>query len=315
MKDEICTICSAEGTMSKWATGLKDMRYSANKNKWDYLRCSNCGIICQKGLKIDSDVTDYYPISYETHKRNTFNNNQLNFIRRTLRKLSVVAFGYSGNTFLNVLLATQYRLLGSYVGWLKYTENLIDIGCGAGYYLEKMKILGCNVTGYDFDKFAVEACKSDGLNVRLGGVEEALIDSIDNSSVVLHHVLEHLTDPINDVRRLYENLSIGCELILITPNTSSVLFKEYESLHWHMDAPRHTFLFDMESARSSLRKLRIGNYKLFTSNRSFWGCWNNSFRYKYGTEPSVIDKCKALILFMRSLKNGNGDELIIKIRK
>ena len=306
----ICKICSAS-KVSKWSTGLYDMRYEGNLKSFDYLICEECNLIWQSELEKIKDLSIYYPKNYETHEIAIFDEN-VKFHRHLLRLLSLSFYGYKNN--INVPNFIKH-LFGSFVGWLDKTNKMIDIGCGSGYYLSKMSFYGVQTIGYDFDHLTVEGFRKSNQKVKIGGINEAINDGLANSSVTLHHVIEHLKDPLNEIRLLLDAMTVGEQLIIITPNTNSLLFKEFESLHWHMDAPRHTVLFSIDSMKKLCENLNLDSYELFTSNRSFFGCLENSYFYKFQKRISLFNKMKYLIKYLRGFNKFNGDEIILKIIK
>lgn len=132
--------------------------------------------------------------------------------------------------------------------------RLLDVGCGSGHFLELAAQAGWAVEGVDFDPGAVEAARSRGLQVQLGGVEvldgrEACFDVI-----TLCHVIEHLHDPGQVVRALHRLLKPGGTLWLDTPNLGSLGYEHY-GRHWRdLDPPRHLVLFGRETLFDLLRQ-------------------------------------------------------------
>ncbi|WP_198304688.1 class I SAM-dependent DNA methyltransferase [Arcobacter vandammei] len=45
-------------------------------------------------------------------------------------------------------------------------ENILDIGCGRGYFLENLRINGLNYLGIDQSKIQIDVCKEKGLNAK-----------------------------------------------------------------------------------------------------------------------------------------------------
>lgn len=305
-----CKVCLAN-KVSKWATGLSDMRYDSVSKSYDYLICDECKLIWQRGLEDVLDLSAYYPKTYETHDPTCFNDN-VKWPRRLLRSLSLSFYGYANKINVPNFIKNTF---GSFVGWLDKSNKIVDIGCGAGYYLSKMSFYGVQTIGYDFDNLTVEGFSKLNQKVEIGGIKEAINDGIDHSSVTLHHVIEHLKDPLGEIRLLLDSMTKGEQLIIITPNTSSLLFQKFESLHWHMDAPRHTVLFSIESMKQFCKCLNLDSYELFTSNRSFFGCLENSYKYKFKKNISLFSKMRYIIKYLSGFVNGNGDEIILKIIK
>lgn len=100
-------------------------------------------------------------------------------------------------------------------------ENLLEIGCGNGHFLEKIAPLGVEVEGVDINKDAVEACKVKGLRVDAVNVFD-ITKSYD--MVVLFEVLEHM----ENAKELFEFLTAklirpGGHLIIAVPNPAGYL--------------------------------------------------------------------------------------------
>ena len=100
-------------------------------------------------------------------------------------------------------------------------ENLLEIGCGNGHFLEKITSLGVDAEGVDINKDAVSACKSKGLSVEAVNVFD-LTKSYD--VVVLFEVLEHM----EFAKELFEFLTTklvrpGGYLIIAVPNPDGYL--------------------------------------------------------------------------------------------
>jgi 2-polyprenyl-3-methyl-5-hydroxy-6-metoxy-1,4-benzoquinol methylase len=105
------------------------------------------------------------------------------------------------------------------------SSKLLEIGCGNGYFLDKVSSLGIVIKGVDINTDAVTFCKEKGLNVEATNVFD-ITESYD--LVVSFQVLEHM----DNLKRLFETLatklvSPGGYLIIAVPNPSGY-FKEVE---------------------------------------------------------------------------------------
>lgn len=76
------------------------------------------------------------------------------------------------------------------VSEFKNCENVLDFGCGSGYWLEHLP----NAFGIDDDMKHIKECKKKGLLCSLGGIEklqEIPDESVDG--ILFSNVIEHLT--------------------------------------------------------------------------------------------------------------------------
>lgn len=113
-------------------------------------------------------------------------------------------------------------------------RDLLEIGCGNGFFLEKISSLGLNVEGVDINRDAVASCKSRGLKVEAANVFD-ITKSYD--MVVLFQVLEHM----ENAKELFEFLTTklvrpGGYLIIAVPNPDGYLKEMDINL---LDMPPH----------------------------------------------------------------------------
>jgi SAM-dependent methyltransferase len=129
--------------------------------------------------------------------------------------------------------------------------RLLDLGCGEGQFLEFARRAGWSVMGVDFDEHAVEAARSRGLDIRLGGVE-AVDPSERFDGITLSHVIEHVHDPLAVLKACYGLLKPGGWIWLQTPNIDALGHVRYGPDWRGLEPPRHLVLFTLESMRKSL---------------------------------------------------------------
>lgn len=109
-----------------------------------------------------------------------------------------------------------------YLPYLKSAQNLLDIGCGRGEFLELMKENGIQAVGVDMYPGFVQRCLEKGLNVVEGDGINYLESFEDESldAITAFQVAEHLpTVRLVELCQIaYRKLTKGGILILETPN-------------------------------------------------------------------------------------------------
>ena len=130
----------------------------------------------------------------------------------------------------------QLHYLQYFVG----QENVLDLGCGRGEFLELLSENGIKAEGVDLLEENIETCKEHNLNVRLGdGI--AYLKSLPDYSlggIFSAQVIEHISnDELVELLRLaHKKLKSGAKIVLETLNPQCLMIYA-ESLY--LD-PSHT---------------------------------------------------------------------------
>jgi 2-polyprenyl-3-methyl-5-hydroxy-6-metoxy-1,4-benzoquinol methylase len=113
-----------------------------------------------------------------------------------------------------------------------------------------MRKLGWRVTGLEPDKSAAEvASERYGISVTDESVEGSSLPPSQFDVITLHHVIEHVYNPIEVLRKCRLWLRAGGLIIVWTPNLGSLGHRVFGE-HWmHLDPPRHLHLFTREAMR------------------------------------------------------------------
>ena len=101
--------------------------------------------------------------------------------------------------------------------------RVLDVGCGAGYFLSMLKDRGVKGRGLEVNPAQVRYCRKLGLDV----VGSDLADEPDNhyDVITMFDVLEHLTEPLATIKTVCRKLKPGGYLIAYTPNIHSLAYE------------------------------------------------------------------------------------------
>lgn len=129
--------------------------------------------------------------------------------------------------------------------------RLLEIGCGAGFYLAHMRMLGWSVWGIEVDPVAADvAAKYAGCQVHVGTLEDAPFEADSFDVIVSHHVIEHVYDPKAFVSSAGRLLSKGGLMAVQTPNFRSLGHRLFGADIYSLDPPRHLCLFSPGSMQT-----------------------------------------------------------------
>lgn len=155
------------------------------------------------------------------------------------------------------------------VFWLdaKHCGKLLEVGFGNGATLAKLKSLGWNVSGVEFDPIAVELARNLGVDVRLGSLEDGEYPDAAFDAVVSSHLLEHLPDPQAHLKECHRILRPGGRLELTTPNAVSLGHLMFGQNWRGLEPPRHLHIFGPASIVQVAKKAGFRSVKVSTTAR------------------------------------------------
>ena len=268
-----CPSCPLCGRVSEFLyTGMVDWLYSV-PNIWGTRRCRSCCVAWLDPRPVPADIPKLYS-RYSTHHSDPsltwVGQLQQQVSESVLERLGYPVHGpkkiiprllsYSPHAKRTALLSVL-NLPTSAAG------KLLDVGCGNGEFLARMRSLGWNVSGIDFDPSAVSCARSQGLDARLGTIadldETALYDVI-----VLTHVVEHVSDPVALLQECRKRLQPGHGRIIIsTPNINSLGHAWFNKYWRGLEVPRHLILFSPAALRECVGRAGLAVRSLSTETR------------------------------------------------
>jgi len=208
-----------------------------NEEAFHICRCSACKLIFVNPQPSPEELERYYPKKEYCSFRA-----QENFFNRLGRFFNLMHYKCQDKWygFLFLPLAP----------FLSYTEitrggKVLDVGCGEGEFLARMKILGMDVYGVEpnLDPAEVISPRAISLNIKKCFLEQAKFNDNFFDVIRLSHVFEHLPDPFSTLIEARRILKPGGILIISLPTTDSALFKLFKKYWMPLDTPRHLFLF------------------------------------------------------------------------
>ena len=146
-------------------------------------------------------------------------------------------------------------------------ESVLDLGCGLGDMLLNLDGVKFR-TGVDSDVKLAQK-RSNKISWIESDVE--FFENVSNYEVIIcHHVIEHLNDPINFVKRIYLAMKKNSVLIVGTPDFDCGAARLFDKNFRMLDDPTHQSLFSLDSLTRLLRDtgfiLIDSDYPFFETN-------------------------------------------------
>lgn len=123
--------------------------------------------------------------------------------------------------------------------FLKPHSSVLDIGSGGGEFTYLMTKAGHTARGIEPNSGYAEFAKSEyAIDIQVGSVLDTLEEGDKWDVITLHHVLEHLADPVSALRRLSNGLSDEGVFVIEVPNVEARYHGPRRRFHF---AHLHTF--------------------------------------------------------------------------
>lgn len=288
-----CDLCGSNKI--KFLFNLKDRMY-AIKGEYSVSKCSTCELIFVNPQPSDKEVSKHYP------KTNYYSFKHMEEPKITKLLYDTYLLNKK-NIFYKIILFPFKQHIRS----CKVVPNgrFLDVGCGNGDFLLKMKQTGMICYGVDPGQYDKKFAKDNDLRMISGTLKEAKYPSNYFDVITINHVFEHVTNPSEVLDELHRILKPNGTLILGTPETSSLARVVFGKYWVAFDIPRHLFLYSHKNIKQYAKK---SNFKIvrtrYTSSSplQFIGStlyFTNKFRKNkvYLSKQKVTDN-KFLILLL-----------------
>lgn len=178
------------------------------------------------------------------------------------------------------------RFLDPYLLPVRGEGHLLDLGCGTGHYLARMRELGWEVLGVDQSRHAAAKAKREyDVPVVVSRIPNHELPEGRFDLVTAWQVLEHLDRPrlvLAWIRRL---LAPQGRLVLTVPNQDGWAARTFGPYWYGLDLPRHLTHFTVVSLTVLLRAEGFRLVSLSTLGQSGW--IRHSARARQRERPSL----------------------------
>lgn len=227
------------------------------------VRCRTCDLTFTNPRPTPATIGHFYPNDYSCYEiRSAISPRLKARLRARLQRLVLRCdFGYppqpvSGLARCGSRLA-RHCLRGGLrrSEWIPYRGQgrLLDFGCGAGAFLERMRGLGWQVEGLDMSSVAAHAVMRErGIKVHVGTLPHAALQPQSFDCVTMWQALEHVHQPRETVREAHRLLRGQGLLVVAVPNLASWSFDHFGRQWFGLDVPRHLTHFTPDTLNALL---------------------------------------------------------------
>jgi 2-polyprenyl-3-methyl-5-hydroxy-6-metoxy-1,4-benzoquinol methylase len=208
------------------------------------IQCTYCKLVFVNPFPEKASLAEHYDENYYTEWLTTQSKSRLRMWERRLNKLE------------------RFEKRGS----------LLDVGCATGAFLELAKKRGWKVSGTELSPYAARYAENIlGIPIFCGDLPDSPYPGGSFDVVTMWHVLEHVTDPANYLRKTYDLLKPNGLLVIAVPNVDDHIMRiayqivkgKRRMLFSKDEREVHLFHFSARTLKAYLEKtgyncLRIG---------------------------------------------------------
>lgn len=268
--------------------------YTVSHEQFVLVTCDSCNFTFTNPRPIEENISSYYQSDeYISHQDKS--NNLINIAYKQVR---------------NITLKQKEKLLKRY----QQPGKLLDIGCGTGYFLEYCQKKNWFTTGIEPNEHARQQAIDKNINT-LSSLDQ--LDKEEKFDVItLWHVLEHVYDLNEYIKKIKSHLKSQGTLFIAVPNLESYDAQYYKQYWAAYDVPRHLYHF----SKNTMKKL-LGNHGLKTKEIKpmKWDAYYVSLLSEKYKNSGKINYLRALITAYKSnsyaRKDTNFSSLIYIVKK
>ena len=181
---------------------------------------------------------------------------------------------YARERYVSDLTIAKYKSLLEKFNEYQKTGNLLDVGCGSGFFLDVVKQSNWKGIGTEYGEASVQFCRKKGLDVYEGAIENQTFEKEIFDVVTSFEVIEHLSYPIEHLERIFELLRPGGLLYITTPNFGSISRSLLKTKWKVIGYPEHLSYFSAKTLDYSLKLVGFKKIRLFADGLNIDGLQN-----------------------------------------
>ena len=235
----VCNVCGSRQTEEYLRA---PDRFFSRKTIYRLVRCPLCSLVWLSSPPGPDKIGEHYGPTYDS------------FIRKATEKDSDQHWNQTLSTI------AKYKQGGS----------LLDLGCGAGSFLNAVRSPSWNLFGVEMSAHCASIARQrTGATVFTGDLLDADIVPSSLDVVTCFHVLEHVYSPAEVMSKVWTWLKPGGIFYVHVPNIAAAEAAVFRSYWYPLELPRHLYHFSPTSLRHLAKTLNFEEVQLVTSRVSF----------------------------------------------
>ena len=225
--------CCGQGNITK---ALIAEDFTVSHERFEVWACMDCTLRFTQNVPGENEVSAYY----KSEKYISHSDTSKGFINKLY------------HTVRNRTLIKKKNLIKKFID--TPAGSILDVGCGTGAFLHTMQKAGWKITGLEPDDSARKKAK-ELYNLNIESSEKLFSLSAEGfDAITMWHVLEHVHQLHDYLKKLKELLKPGGKFFIAVPNYTCYDEKVYKEFWAAYDVPRHLYHFSPASMQTLLLK-------------------------------------------------------------
>jgi 2-polyprenyl-3-methyl-5-hydroxy-6-metoxy-1,4-benzoquinol methylase len=253
-----CPVClSSESNF--WYQGSYK---KGDKNQWRVVQCRKCGLGFVNPQPSWDELAPYYSADYDAYEPDHS------------------AWKSDEETIATAKQSGEFRHVKVRPGM-----DILDVGCGGGYFLRITAALGANSEGIEPSEHGLANARKSGRPVYHGTIENYVDQHAGKSFdlITANHVLEHTPNPVDTLRLMSRLLKPDGMIWIAVPNAATPYGRAL-ALKWHSAMPPiHLMQFTRESLAEAGRNagLQVRSVTTYSLPSAVAATIRGYLRHKY----------------------------------
>jgi len=226
------------------------LRSQQGKALFTYVQCRGCGLVFLRPRPGAAEIQEFYAEDYYGEGSHKF---------RSWLEVPRNFFAWN-----------RVRRVRKY---FSRPGKVLDIGCGQGTFLQMLQNEGWKCWGTELTEESARRTSRLGIPVYAGEFDENRFPPHSFDLITLWQVLEHLPDPGKILKGSSRLLKKGGILAISTPNIDSLQARISAEQWFHLDPPRHLYLFSPRTLQRMMESLGLDllNLRYFSLEQNPYG--------------------------------------------
>ncbi|RRB04951.1 class I SAM-dependent methyltransferase [Larkinella rosea] len=225
-----CPVCGNQ-SFSNWMTCTD---FLVSKKEFTIQSCEQCGFKATNPRPVEAEIGQYYQSE--------------DYISHSDTRQGIISQLY--HSVRKITLQQKVKLITSLS---PRKGELLDIGCGSGYFLEASQEAGWKITGTEPDaNTRQQAFQRTSVPLKKSIFE--LNDDQPYDVITMWHVLEHVHELSETLEWIRSHSRQNGHLVIAVPNYHSWDAQHYKPFWAAYDVPRHLYHFSPDVMKTLLKR-------------------------------------------------------------